>query len=167
MSNIKVTSADLHSVSGQLASGSADIESRLSSLHAQVQGLVDNGWQGSASSAFHELYQQWHTSAGQLKQALDGISGSSVGGHDLRADRAAADQPDVQLTQRQPAARLPAEPAWRGKVPAIESLEHPRRPGAGPCLGKQPSDETAKRGYRPCRSTSTPIWTRFSSWPTG
>ncbi len=74
MSNIKVTSADLHSVSGQLSSGSADIESRLSSLHAQVQGLVDNGWQGSASSAFHELYQQWHTSAGQLKQALDGIS---------------------------------------------------------------------------------------------
>ena len=74
MSNIKVTLADLHSVSGQLSSGSADIESRLSSLHAQVQGLVDNGWQGSASSAFHELYQQWHTSAGQLKQALDGIS---------------------------------------------------------------------------------------------
>ena len=39
-----------------------------------MQGLVDNGWQGSASGAFHQLYQQWHTSAGQLKQALDGIS---------------------------------------------------------------------------------------------
>jgi WXG100 family type VII secretion target len=74
MSDIKVTSADLHSVSGQLSTGSSDIESRLSTLNSQVQGLVDNGWQGAASGAFHELFTQWHTSAGQLKQALDGIS---------------------------------------------------------------------------------------------
>jgi len=100
MSNIKVTSADLHSVSGQLSSGSADIESRLSSLHAQVQGLVDNGWQGSASSAFHELYQQWHTSAGQLKQAGRHQQAAVLGRHHLRADRVPADQPDVQLTSQ-------------------------------------------------------------------
>jgi len=92
MSNIKVTSADLHSVSGQLSSGSADIEQRLQSLHAQVQGLVDNGWQGSASSAFGELYQQWHTSAGQLKQALDGIS------KQLSAAATTYEQTEQQLT---------------------------------------------------------------------
>ncbi|MCW2541293.1 MAG: family type secretion target [Frankiales bacterium] len=74
MADIKVTSQDLHNVSSQLSSGSSDIEGRLSSLHAQVQTLVDNGWQGSASSAFHDLYTQWNTAAGQLKQALDGIS---------------------------------------------------------------------------------------------
>lgn len=94
MSNIKVTSSDLHTVSGQLSSGSADIESRLSSLHSQVQGLVDNGWQGSASAAFNELYQQWHTSAGQLKQALDGIS------KQLSAAATTYEQTEQQLTSQ-------------------------------------------------------------------
>jgi WXG100 family type VII secretion target len=79
MADIKVTSQDLHTVAGQLSAGSADIESRLTQLHAQVQGLVDNGWTGSASGAFSELYQQWHTSAGQLKQALDGIGRQLTG----------------------------------------------------------------------------------------
>ncbi len=74
MAEIKVTSAELHSVSAQLAAGSSDIEGRLARLHAQVQALVDNGWQGSASAAFNDLYTQWNTSAAQLKQALDGIS---------------------------------------------------------------------------------------------
>ena len=74
MADIKVTSQDLHTVSGHLSSGSSDIESRLATLHSQVQALVDNGWQGSASAAFNDLYTQWNTAAGQLKQALDGIS---------------------------------------------------------------------------------------------
>lgn len=74
MADIKVTSTELHTVSSQLSTGSSDIESRLSQLHAQVQALVDNGWQGSASTAFNELYTQWNTAGTQLKQALDGIS---------------------------------------------------------------------------------------------
>ena len=91
---IKVTSGDLHSVSGQLSSGSSDIESRLSTLHAQVQGLVDNGWQGSASGAFGDLYQQWHTSAGQLKHALDGIS------RQLSSAATTYEQTEAQLTSQ-------------------------------------------------------------------
>jgi WXG100 family type VII secretion target len=74
MADIQVTSTDLHNVSGQLASGSSDIDSRLQHLQAQVRGLVESGWKGSASSAFDELYRQWNTSAAQLKLALDGIS---------------------------------------------------------------------------------------------
>jgi WXG100 family type VII secretion target len=93
MADIKVTSQDLHTVSGQLSAGSADIESRLGQLHAQVQALVDNGWQGSASSAFHELYQQWNTSAAQLKQALDGIS------RQLGSAATTYEQTEAQLTQ--------------------------------------------------------------------
>lgn len=71
---IKVTSTDLHTVSSQLAGGSSDIEARLGTLQGQVQGLIDNGWQGSASGAFGDLFAQWHVSGGQLKQALDGIA---------------------------------------------------------------------------------------------
>ena len=93
MADIRVTSHELHNVSGQLATGSADIESRLTQLHAQVQGLVDGGWNGSASAAFGELYQQWHTSAGQLKQALDGIA------RQLRAAATAYEQTESHLTQ--------------------------------------------------------------------
>jgi WXG100 family type VII secretion target len=74
MATLKVTSEELHSVSGQLRSASDEISNRLSSAHAQVQGLVDASWQGAASSSFGELYQQWNTSAAQLRQALDGIA---------------------------------------------------------------------------------------------
>jgi WXG100 family type VII secretion target len=75
MADIKVTSQDLHSVSGQLTSGSSDIESRLAQLNAQVKGLVDSGWTGAASGSFGGLFEQWHASANQLKTALDGIAG--------------------------------------------------------------------------------------------
>lgn len=74
MTSIKVTSAELRGVSAQLSAGSADIDARLAQLHGQVQGLIASGWQGSASMAFGDLFQQWNVSASQLKQALDGIS---------------------------------------------------------------------------------------------
>lgn len=94
MADIKVTSQDLHSTSAQLSAGCNDIEGRLAQLHAQVQALVDNGWQGSASSAFGELYQQWNTSAGQLKVALDGIS------RQLGAAATTYEQTEAQLTSQ-------------------------------------------------------------------
>jgi hypothetical protein len=35
---------------------------------------VASDWQGAASSAFDGLYQQWNTSAANLREAPDGIS---------------------------------------------------------------------------------------------
>ncbi|MFN8074418.1 MAG: WXG100 family type VII secretion target [Kineosporiaceae bacterium] len=74
MADIRVTSAELRSVSAQLSTGACDIESRLAQLHGQVQALIAQGWQGSASVAFGELFQQWNVSGTALKQALDGIA---------------------------------------------------------------------------------------------
>jgi WXG100 family type VII secretion target len=76
MSNqeIKVTAEILHSTSASLASGEQEIAGKLSQLHGQVQALVDDNWKGSASSAFHDLWTQWHTGAQQVQTALTGIS---------------------------------------------------------------------------------------------
>jgi WXG100 family type VII secretion target len=74
MSTIKVTSEQLESTSSSLASGESEISTKLTQLQGQVQALVDADWQGSASSAFHDLWTQWHTGATQVQQALTGIS---------------------------------------------------------------------------------------------
>jgi WXG100 family type VII secretion target len=74
VSTIKVTSEQLESTANALASGEQEISGRLGQLQSMVQTLVDSDWQGSASSSFHELWQQWHTGATQVQQALTGIS---------------------------------------------------------------------------------------------
>ena len=74
MALIKVTSEELASAATQLSVGSQEIESQLSSMRSLVQSLVASNWQGAASSAFDGLYQQWNTSAANLREALDGIS---------------------------------------------------------------------------------------------
>jgi WXG100 family type VII secretion target len=74
MAEIKVTWEQLHQLSSQLASGSSEIEQRLSSMQSSLQPLFGGDWVGTASSQFQELWQQWHHGAAQLKQGLDGIS---------------------------------------------------------------------------------------------
>lgn len=74
MAQIRVTSEDLASAAAQLTTGSQEIDSQLSGMHNLVQSLVSSDWQGAASSSFENLYQQWNTSAANLRQALDGIS---------------------------------------------------------------------------------------------
>jgi WXG100 family type VII secretion target len=64
----------LQSVSSQLQTGSEDVSSQLESMRSQVQALVDADWQGAASDSFRDLWEQWHTGANQVKEALDGIS---------------------------------------------------------------------------------------------
>jgi WXG100 family type VII secretion target len=71
---IKVTSEDLATVAAQLNSGSEEIDGQLNTMRGLVQSLVASDWQGAASSAFDSLYQQWNTSAANLREALDGIS---------------------------------------------------------------------------------------------
>jgi WXG100 family type VII secretion target len=74
MALIKVTSEDLATTAAQLSRGSADIDNELTTMRNLVQSLVASDWQGAASSAFDQLYQQWNTSAANLREALDGIS---------------------------------------------------------------------------------------------
>jgi WXG100 family type VII secretion target len=74
MSAIKVTAEDLSRVSGSLRTGAEDIQGKLSSMESQVNALISADWQGSASSAFNDLYTKWHSGAKQLREALDGIS---------------------------------------------------------------------------------------------
>jgi len=74
MALIKVTSEDLANASAQLNSGSQEIDGQLNTMHNLVQELVASDWQGAASSSFETLYQEWNTSAANLRQALEGIS---------------------------------------------------------------------------------------------
>jgi WXG100 family type VII secretion target len=74
MALIRVTSEDLANASAQLSSGSQEIDSQLTTMQNLVQELVASDWQGAASSSFESLYQEWNTSAANLRQALDGIS---------------------------------------------------------------------------------------------
>jgi WXG100 family type VII secretion target len=74
MTLIKVTSEDLHSLSGQVASGSASIQDQLGRMASEVTSVVGGDWQGVASSQFNTLWDEWQRSAAGLKDALDGIS---------------------------------------------------------------------------------------------
>jgi WXG100 family type VII secretion target len=71
---VKVTSEELASVSSQLSAGSQEIDSQLTSMCSFVQSPVAAAWQGAASSSFESLYQEWHTSAANRRQALNGIA---------------------------------------------------------------------------------------------
>lgn len=75
MGTIKVTSEQLTSVASQLQSGSSEVENQLASMRSQVNGLVDADWGGAASDSFRNLWEQWQTGAGQLREALEGIHG--------------------------------------------------------------------------------------------
>ena len=74
MSMIRVTSEDLSSAAAQLGQGSQEIDAQLGSMRSLIQSLVSADWQGTASSSFDSLYQQWNTSANNMRNALDGIS---------------------------------------------------------------------------------------------
>jgi WXG100 family type VII secretion target len=96
---IKVTSEQLSSVASQLQSGSGEVESQLASMRSQVSGLVDADWAGAASDSFRDLWEQWHTGASQLREALEGI-------HQMLSQAARA----YQETEDQLAAQLRGNP---------------------------------------------------------
>ena len=74
MTLIRVTSEDLHSLSGQVLAGSNSIQDQLARMAGEVSGVVGAEWQGIASSQFNTLWDEWQRSAAGLKDALDGIS---------------------------------------------------------------------------------------------
>jgi WXG100 family type VII secretion target len=74
MTLIRVTSEDLHSLSGQVLAGSNSIQDQLGRMAGEVSGVVGGDWQGIASTQFNTLWDEWQRSAAGLKDALDGIS---------------------------------------------------------------------------------------------
>jgi WXG100 family type VII secretion target len=74
MTTLKVTSEQLHSVSNQLQAGKEDVEQQLASMESKVKALVDADWSGAASDSFRDLWDKWHNGAGQVRDALEGIS---------------------------------------------------------------------------------------------
>lgn len=74
MPHIKVTSEELQSLSGQVASGSTSIQDQLSRMAGQVRSVVGPEWEGEASSQFNVLWDEWQRSALGLRESLDGIS---------------------------------------------------------------------------------------------
>ncbi len=75
MSLTRVTSADLASVSAQLSIGSQEIDDHLAAMRDMVQSLAGSDWPGAGSSVFESFRQQWNTSAANLREAVEGISG--------------------------------------------------------------------------------------------
>ena len=73
MATYKVASEDLAEASTQLTTGSSELEGTLSQLRKIVDGLAAD-WQGTGSSAFAELYQEFHSAGAQLTESLEGIS---------------------------------------------------------------------------------------------
>ena len=55
-------------------SGSGQIQDQLARMASEVSSVVGGEWQGSASSQFNTLWDEWQRSAAGLKDALDGIS---------------------------------------------------------------------------------------------
>lgn len=74
MAGIKVTPEQLSTLSGNVARGSSEIDSTLSSLRSQIAPLVGGDWAGQASAQFNALWEQWQTNARGLNEALMGIS---------------------------------------------------------------------------------------------
>jgi WXG100 family type VII secretion target len=74
MTGIKVTPAELVTLSGGVAQGSAQIDGILAGLARQVAPLAGATWAGEASAQFTQLWEQWHRGAAQLNSSLQGMS---------------------------------------------------------------------------------------------
>jgi WXG100 family type VII secretion target len=89
VSLIKVTSEELHSLSGRVSSGSGQIQDQLVRMQGDVSSVLGGEWQGAASGQFHSLWEEWQRSAAGLRDALDGIAqllGSAATQYQLTED---------------------------------------------------------------------------------
>jgi WXG100 family type VII secretion target len=71
---ILVTTGEVDRLAHRIQSGASNISGELSQLQSGVQQLINEGWKGTASGAFHDMYQEWQNSANNLNTALEGIS---------------------------------------------------------------------------------------------
>ncbi len=73
MGVLKVTSEQLIDLSGQLTRTSGEVQGKLDEMKNKIEPLVTD-WEGAASSEFHRMWDEWQSSAKNLREALDGIS---------------------------------------------------------------------------------------------
>jgi WXG100 family type VII secretion target len=89
VSLIKVTSEELHGLSGRVQSGSGQIQDQLVRMQGDVTSVLGSDWQGTASGQFQNLWEEWQRSAAGLRDALDGIAqllGSAATQYQLTED---------------------------------------------------------------------------------
>lgn len=72
MARITVQSEDLHQQSAQVNSGAQEVDAILTRLTGQIQNLAAS-WDGAASQAFQERWQEWQTGAQQVRQAMESM----------------------------------------------------------------------------------------------
>ena len=56
-----------------MKTGSDQVQAQLDAMRHQVEPVAST-WEGAASGAFQQLWQEWQTGAAQVQQALTGIS---------------------------------------------------------------------------------------------
>ncbi|WP_261558044.1 WXG100 family type VII secretion target [Frankia tisae] len=69
MPEFQVDPEQVRAVAGQVTNAAGEIEGQLSSLHTQISSLQGN-WEGTAATAFRDLFNDWNTSATTLHQTL-------------------------------------------------------------------------------------------------
>lgn len=74
MADLGVTPAELESVSAELHTLAEGMRSGLNSLDGQVTDMLGSGWSGSAASAYHGVWTEWHEGASQVVQGLTTMS---------------------------------------------------------------------------------------------
>lgn len=65
--------ATLEQASRDLASGSASVQSQLSTLATKVSPL-QQAFVGQAGQGFQQLWDEWHESGKRLRESLEGLS---------------------------------------------------------------------------------------------
>jgi len=73
MSGLRVTPAQLETLSGTIARVSSEVRGQHHSLSGQLAPLFGADWSGQAAGQFHALYQQFDQHAKGLSDALDGV----------------------------------------------------------------------------------------------
>jgi WXG100 family type VII secretion target len=74
LSFIKVSAEELAQVSAQLKSTATQVARDSAQALGLVNGLVDQGWEGAASSQFDALFTQWKKTADKLIESPNGVS---------------------------------------------------------------------------------------------
>lgn len=71
--SLQVTWQELSSAATKIKSGKGEITTKLGELKSLVDNLGGT-WQGAASGAYANLYQNWNQGASQLFESLEGIA---------------------------------------------------------------------------------------------
>lgn len=75
MANVSVSYQEMQDQATKLNNGRVDIESQLSALKTQIEGLVAGGFvTDSASDAFRTSYEEFNSGVSKALEGLDGMA---------------------------------------------------------------------------------------------